>query len=56
MSECSNSEGGIMGDNRYEYHSFAFAVDKRKAFVKERKGYVRLSTYAIVFVIMCIFV
>ena len=45
-----------MGDNRYEYHSFAFAVDKRKAFVRERKGYVRLNTYAIVFVLMCIFV
>ena len=45
-----------MGDNRYEYHSYSFALDKRKEFVRERKGYVRLSTYAIVFVIMCIFV
>ena len=45
-----------MGDNRYEYHSFAFAASKRKALVRERKGYVRLSTYAIVFVMMCIFV
>ena len=45
-----------MGDNRYEYHQYSFAVDKRKVFVKERKGYVRLSTYAIVLVIMCIFV
>ena len=57
MSECSNSErGNVVGDNRYEYHSYAFAASKRKALVKERKGYVRLSTYAIVFVLMCIFV
>ena len=58
MSECSNSEegGSSVGDNRYEYHSFAFAASKRKALVRERRGYVRLSTYAIVFVMMCVFV
>ena len=44
-----------MGDSRYEYHSYAFAASKRKALVRERKGYVRLSSYAIVFVLMCIF-
>lgn len=44
-----------MGDHRYEYHTFRFAGYSSKACRWERKGYVRMCLYSIVFVSLTIF-
>ena len=44
-----------MGDHRYEYHTFQFAVASNKVRRRERKGYVRMCLYSIVLVSLIIF-
>ena len=44
-----------MGDHRYEYHTFQFAGYSNKVCRRERKGYVRMCLYSIVFVSLIIF-